>query len=59
VLHRTPDDAGLAYWQQLLDTRQTTVEEVLHNLSEGKENTEAVTQLIGNGIVYTVSQIVG
>lgn len=52
VLHRAPDQAGLDYWVNILNTKQATVAEVLVGFSESNEN---YTQLIGsmsNGIEY-------
>lgn len=52
VLHRAPDQPGLNYWVNILDTRQDSVAGVLVSFSESEEN---YAQLIGqmqNGVDY-------
>ena len=52
VLHRAPDQEGLNFWVNVLNTRQDTVAGVLTGFSESKEN---YAQLIGqmvDGVDY-------
>jgi hypothetical protein len=53
VLHRAPDSAGLAYWQNILGAHQATVAQVLVGFSESAENQASVVGVIGNGFAYT------
>lgn len=53
VLHRDPEQAGYAYWLNILDKKLDTVENVLSNFAAGKENYDAVLPTIASGIRYT------
>jgi hypothetical protein len=52
VLHRAPDQAGLDYWVNILDTRKATVSEVLVGFSESEENYSALVGVMQNGIEF-------
>ncbi len=52
VLHRQPDASGLAYWQQILESRRATRHAVLVSFSESPENKAAVATVISNGFAY-------
>ena len=56
VLNRTPDAAGLAFWQEKLTTGWSTAD-VLGYFATSSENVANVTPLITNGIQY--QQFVG
>lgn len=51
VLHRAPDQAGLAFWAAALDTGAATDAQVLAAISESAENVAGTAALIGNGLV--------
>jgi Ca2+-binding RTX toxin-like protein len=51
VLHRAPDQAGYAYWLDVLDHGANRAL-VLAQVSESAENIEQVAQLVANGIAY-------
>lgn len=53
VLHRMPDEAGLAFWIQVLDSHAATNAQVLAGISESPENVELSAALIGNGLLIT------
>lgn len=53
ALHRQPDDAGVAFWTDVLDTGAATRTEVLADFSESAENQAAVATIIGNGFEFT------
>jgi hypothetical protein len=53
VLHRDPEAAGYAYWLKVLDDKADTVDNVLTNFANGKENYDAVLPTIAKGIRYT------
>ena len=53
VLHRAPDQAGLAAWVDLLSTHVLTAEGVLIGFSESAENKNALLPAIQEGIVFT------
>ncbi|MBY0238052.1 MAG: YHYH protein [Burkholderiaceae bacterium] len=53
VLHRDPEQAGYAYWLNVLDKKLDTVDNVLSNFAAGKENYDAVLPTIASGIRYT------
>jgi Ca2+-binding RTX toxin-like protein len=53
VLHRAPDEGGLAYWGNILDNALDTPAAVLVQFSEGFENQAQVLGAIENGISYT------
>ncbi|HZX26623.1 MAG TPA: DUF4214 domain-containing protein, partial [Telluria sp.] len=52
VLHRVPDQAGLAFWTHILDNHSATTAQVLAAISESPENQAGVAALIGHGIAY-------
>lgn len=52
VLHREPEADGYTYWLNVLNEQRATQAELLNIFAESKENTDALAQLIGNGIVY-------
>jgi hypothetical protein len=52
VLGRDPEQAGYAYWLNVLDTKADTVDDVLSNFANGAENYNAVLPTIANGIRY-------
>lgn len=51
VLHRQPDAAGLAYWEQFMLAGGTRAE-LLFSFSESAENQDQVASLIADGIAY-------
>lgn len=51
ILHRAPDQAGLDYWTNILDTHAASQAQVLAYISESPENVALSVTLIGNGIV--------
>jgi hypothetical protein len=53
VLGRSPDQAGLAYWVNQLDSNSMDRSDVLIGFSESNENKIAVTGQIQGGIEYT------
>jgi Ca2+-binding RTX toxin-like protein len=53
VLHRAPDNAGIAFWVSVLDNHQATPADVLMGFSESAENQQALIGVIGNGFAYT------
>jgi Ca2+-binding RTX toxin-like protein len=53
VLHRAPDNAGIAFWVSVLDNHQATPADVLMGFSESAENQQALAPVIGNGFPYT------
>lgn len=53
VLGRSPDQAGLAYWVNQLDSSSMDRSDVLIGFSESNENKIAVTGQIQGGIEYT------
>jgi alpha-tubulin suppressor-like RCC1 family protein len=53
VLHRAPDDAGLAFHVGLLNANQVSRAQVLAGFSESNENKAQVLAAIVNGISYT------
>lgn len=53
ILHRAPEDAGLDFWVDVLDTHKASVAQVLAAVSESPENQHNVAQLIANGFAYT------
>ncbi|HEU4852560.1 MAG TPA: DUF4214 domain-containing protein [Telluria sp.] len=52
ALHRPADDAGLAFWTNVLDTGQSTAAAVLNGFSESEENIAAVAPAVANGFQY-------
>jgi serralysin len=54
VLHRAPDDAGRAYWQQQLDEGRLGRADALVHFSESAENQAALAGVIDNGMLYTL-----
>lgn len=52
TLHRAPDQAGVDYWVNILDSHQASVPEVLAYFSDSAENQAAVAGLIAGGIPY-------
>jgi hypothetical protein len=52
VLHRAPDEAGAAYWLQQM-TGGLSVENVLIQFSESKENKDQVAPEVDLGIGFT------
>lgn len=54
VLHRDPEAEGYDFWLTALNEKRATQADLLNIFAESKENTEAVAQLIGNGIKYQV-----
>jgi uncharacterized delta-60 repeat protein len=52
VLHRAPDEGGLAFWVKQLQTSATRLE-VLVGFSESPENIATLTGVIDAGIEYT------
>lgn len=53
VLHRSPDQGGLDYWVNELNTGHQTIPQVLGNFSESTENKTNLATVIGNGFEYT------
>jgi len=53
ILHRAPDQAGYAYWLDILDQKKADLPSVLAFFSESVENQGATAALIANGIAYT------
>jgi methionine-rich copper-binding protein CopC len=53
VLHRAPDNAGIAFWVSVLDNHSATPADVLMGFSESAENQQALAPVIGNGFPYT------
>lgn len=53
VLHRAGEPAGVAYWMDILESRQATPAQVLAYFSDGPENQAALANVIGNGFAYT------
>jgi hypothetical protein len=51
ILHRAPDQSGLAFWTDVLDTHKASQAQVLAAISESPENVELSVALIGNGVV--------
>ena len=54
VLHRTPDQAGLAFWVDHLQAATMTQAQTLAAFSESAENQAALIGVIEQGMVYTV-----
>lgn len=52
VLHRAPDQGGLNYWVNVLNTHQDTVAGVLSGFSESTENYAQLIGQIADGINY-------
>jgi len=52
VLHRAPDQAGLNYWVNILNTHQDTAANVLVGFSESKENYAQLVGVMSNGVEY-------
>ncbi len=52
VLRRPGEDAGIAYWAGLLDSKVATVPDVLAGFSESAENQLSLIGTIGNGFAY-------
>lgn len=52
VLHRTPDEAGYAYWLGILDSGAATPAQLLVAFSESPENQAALAPVIGNGFAF-------
>ncbi|MRV72064.1 DUF4214 domain-containing protein [Duganella sp. FT92W] len=52
VLHRDPEPEGYNFWLTALNEKRATPADLLNIFAESKENTEAVAELIGNGIKY-------
>jgi len=52
VLHRAPDAAGLAYWQEHLDQGHLGRADTLVHFSESPENQAALAGVIDNGMLY-------
>jgi len=53
ALHRAPDQGGLDYWVNLLDTHAATAAAVLSGFSESAENKAQLIGVIQNGMEYT------
>lgn len=53
ILHRDPDQAGYAYWLDILDQKKADLPSVLAFFSESVENQGETAALIANGIAYT------
>lgn len=52
VLHRTPDNQGLAYWNTELNSGHMSRGAVLASFSEAPENVEQTAPLVANGIPF-------
>lgn len=52
VLHRAPDQAGLDYWVNILNTHQDTAANVLVGFSESKENYAQLIGVMSHGVEY-------
>lgn len=52
VLHRAPDQAGVNYWVNVLDSHSSTVPGVLAAFSESTENYAQLIGVMEHGIVY-------
>lgn len=53
ILGRAPEEAGLNYWANAIDTKAVTVAEALAFISESQENIDVTAALIANGFAYT------
>ncbi len=53
ILGRAPEQAGLDYWTNALDSKVATIPEVLAFISESAENISITAAVIGNGFPYT------
>ena len=53
ILHRAPDPAGFAFWNDVLDRKAITVPDLLAQFSESAENKAALDTVIGQGFPYT------
>jgi Ca2+-binding RTX toxin-like protein len=53
VLHRAPDNSGIAFWVGVLDDHKATSSDVLIGFSESAENQQNLIGVIGNGFPYT------
>lgn len=51
VLHRAPDESGLAFWAGVLDNHKASQAQVLAAISESPEHVALSVTLIGNGVV--------
>ncbi|MES2148657.1 MAG: DUF4214 domain-containing protein [Pseudomonadota bacterium] len=52
VLHRTGDEAGLAFWESMIDGHHLSAEQILVNFAESAENQAALVGLVQHGIAY-------
>ena len=52
VLHRAPEQAGLDFWVNILNTHQLSVAGVLAGFSESAENYAALVGVMSNGVEY-------
>jgi Ca2+-binding RTX toxin-like protein len=52
ILDRAPEQAGFAFWLDVLDRQLVDLPAVLAEFSESLENREAVAELIAGGIAY-------
>lgn len=52
VLHRAPDQAGLDFWVDVLESGRGSKQQVLVEFAESPENQAAVIGVIGSGITY-------
>lgn len=52
VLNRTPDQEGLDFWVNVLESGRGTQQQVLVEFSESPENQAALIGVIGNGFSY-------
>jgi hypothetical protein len=52
VLHRPGESAGVAFWTDVLDSKASSVAQVLAGFSESHENQAALAAIIGNGFAY-------
>lgn len=53
VLRRPGEQAGIDFWTGVLDSKQSTLADVLAGFSESAENQTLVSAVIGNGFAYT------
>jgi hypothetical protein len=58
ALHRSPDDAGLAFHVSYLDQNKISRAQLLYNFSESTENQAQVAGDIQNGITFTAYNVV-
>jgi Tol biopolymer transport system component len=53
VLHRAGEEAGVAWWTDVLDRKAGTIADVLVGFSESAENQAALVGVMEHGVVFT------